>query len=168
LRCCVRAILPHPAARSGRCYGAVLGEADEFSAVRGRPTATLASFAALALRGSRVPDVATVRRLWLYSTLYPAGSSGSDFAPCANRFGPKPIGSRMPTDELVTALGEAVAASWGKLPAAVQQTLFEAAIGSAGEGSREKLAIYLHDRHPRTPPGDKPRREGAEPDSLGG
>jgi len=45
----------------------------------------------------------------------------------------------MPTDQLLTALGEAVAASWGKLPAKVQQTLFEAAIGSAGEGSREKL-----------------------------
>ena len=66
----------------------------------------------------------------------------------------------MPTDELLTALGEAVAASWGNLPAEVQQALFEAAKGSAGEGSREKLAIYLHERHPRTPPSDKPGREG--------
>jgi hypothetical protein len=33
----------------------------------------------------------------------------------------------MPTDELITALGEAVAAVWGKLPAEVQQALFEAA-----------------------------------------
>ncbi len=54
----------------------------------------------------------------------------------------------MPTNELITALGQAVAAVWGKLPAEVQQALFEAAIGSAGEGSREKLAIYLHDRIP--------------------
>jgi hypothetical protein len=74
----------------------------------------------------------------------------------------------MPTDELLTALGEAVAAVWGKLPAEVQQALFEAAKGSAGEGSREKLAIYLHDRHPRSPPSDKPGREVPEPDSLGG
>jgi hypothetical protein len=74
----------------------------------------------------------------------------------------------MPTDELLTALGEAVAASWDKLPVKVQQTLFEAAIGSAGEGSREKLEIYLHDRHPRSPPRDKLGREVPEPDSLGG
>jgi len=74
----------------------------------------------------------------------------------------------MPTDELITALGEAVAVVWGSLPTEVQQALFEAAIGSAGEGSREKLAIYLFDRHPRSPPGDKPGREVPEPDSLGG
>ena len=74
----------------------------------------------------------------------------------------------MPTHELVTALGEAVAAVRGKLPAEVQQALFEAAIGSAGEGSREKLAIYLHDRHPRTPLSGQPGREVPEPDSLGG
>ena len=74
----------------------------------------------------------------------------------------------MPTDKLKTALGEAVAAVWGKLPAEVQQALFEAAIGSAGEGSREKLAIYLRDRHPQPPLSDKPGREVPEPDSLGG
>jgi hypothetical protein len=74
----------------------------------------------------------------------------------------------MPTDKLLTALGEAVAASWGNLPGEVQRAIFEAAIGSAGEGSREKLAIYLHDRHPPTSPGDKPGREVPEPDSLGG
>jgi hypothetical protein len=49
----------------------------------------------------------------------------------------------MPTDKLITALGKAVAARWGELPVGAQQTLFEAAIESAGEGSREKLAIYL-------------------------
>ena len=74
----------------------------------------------------------------------------------------------MPTDKLKTALGEAVAAVWGQLPAEVQQALFEAAIDSAGEGSREELAIYLNDWHPRTPSGDKPGREVPEPDSLGG
>jgi hypothetical protein len=74
----------------------------------------------------------------------------------------------MPTDKLKTALGAGVAAVWGKLPAEVQQAVFEAAIGSAGEGSREELAIYLHDRHPRTRLSDKPGREIPEPDSLGG
>jgi hypothetical protein len=74
----------------------------------------------------------------------------------------------MPTDELLAALGEAVAATWGKLPAKVQQTLFEAASVSAGEGSREKLAIYLHDRHHWAPLGDDAGREVPEPDSLGG
>jgi hypothetical protein len=75
----------------------------------------------------------------------------------------------MPTNELITALGEAVAAVWGKLPAEVQQALFEAAIESAGEGSREALAVYLHGRHPRTvPTSSKPGREVPEPDSLGG
>jgi hypothetical protein len=71
----------------------------------------------------------------------------------------------MPTDKLITALGKAVAARWGELPVGAQQTLFEAAIESAGEGSREKLAIYLHGRHPRTLPSDKPGREIPEPDS---
>jgi hypothetical protein len=74
----------------------------------------------------------------------------------------------MPTDKLKTALCEAVTAVWGKLPTEVQQAIFEAAIESAGEGSREKLAIYLHVRNPRTPLGDKPGREVPEPDSLGG
>ena len=74
----------------------------------------------------------------------------------------------MPTDDLTTALGEAVVAVWGKLPAEVQQAVFEAAIESAGEGHREKLAIYLHDRNPRTSPSGKPGREVPEPDSLGG
>jgi hypothetical protein len=41
----------------------------------------------------------------------------------------QPTGNRMATHELITALGEAPAASWGKLPAEVQQALFEAAIG---------------------------------------
>ena len=74
----------------------------------------------------------------------------------------------MPTNELMTALGQAVAAVWGKLPAEVQQALFEAAIGSAGEGSREKLAIYLHGRQAGIVPSDKLGREVPEPDSLGG
>jgi hypothetical protein len=74
----------------------------------------------------------------------------------------------MPTNELITSLGEAVAASWAELPPEVQRALFEAAVESAGEGSRDTLAIYLHGRHPRTVPGNKSGREVPEPDSLGG
>jgi hypothetical protein len=73
----------------------------------------------------------------------------------------------MPTDKVKTAPGEAVAAVWGKLPAELQQALFEAAIRSAGEGSREKLAIYLHGQAGIVP-SDKRGREVPEPDSLGG
>src|SRR6202042_2750941 len=72
---------------------------------------------------------------------------------------PKPTDNRMPTDKLITALGKAVAARWGELPVEVQQALFEAAIGSAGEGSREKLAVYLHGRHVRKVPSDTLGRE---------
>jgi hypothetical protein len=51
----------------------------------------------------------------------------------------------MPTDKL-KQLGEAVAAVWGKLPAEVQQAPDGNRISR--RGSREKLAIYLHDRCP--------------------
>jgi hypothetical protein len=68
----------------------------------------------------------------------------------------------------MTALGQAVAAVWAELPTEVQHDLFETAVRSAGEGAREQLAIFLHDRHPRTSDSDKPVREVPEPDSLGG
>jgi hypothetical protein len=74
----------------------------------------------------------------------------------------------MMSDELMAALGRAVAAVWGDLPADVQHDLFEAAVRSAGEGARNKLAIFLHLQHPRTLDGDQPARQVAEPDSLGG
>jgi hypothetical protein len=60
-----------------------------------------------------------------------------------------------------------VATVCGKLPAEVQEALFEAAIKSAGEGSRVKLAIYLHGRQAGIVPSDKLGREVPEPDSLG-
>ena len=72
----------------------------------------------------------------------------------------------MTSDELVTALGRAVAAVWGELPTEVQHNMFEAAVRAAGRGAREELALFLHQRHPRTF-GQKPR-EVPEPDSLGG
>jgi hypothetical protein len=73
----------------------------------------------------------------------------------------------MPSDELIKALGHAVAAVWGELPAGAQQDLFEAAVRSAGESRREQLAAFLHRQHPRTLGGDK-TRQVPEPDSLGG
>jgi hypothetical protein len=51
------------------------------------------------------------------------------------------------------ALGAAVIKAWGSLPADVQQLLFEGAVSAAGPEAtacRERLAIFLHDRHPRT------------------
>lgn len=56
----------------------------------------------------------------------------------------------MASDEIMTALGRAVAASWGDLPPEIQQKLFEAAVSAAGENAREELATYLHQQHPRT------------------
>ena len=74
----------------------------------------------------------------------------------------------MTSNELKAALGQAVAAVWGELPAEVQRDLFEAAVRSAGEGAREKLAIFLHQQHSRTLDGQQPVRGVPEPDSLGG
>jgi hypothetical protein len=74
----------------------------------------------------------------------------------------------MTTDQLTKALGRAVTAVWGELPADVQHDLFEAAVRSAGAGAREKLAVFLHRQHPRTSGGEGPLREVPEPDSLGG
>ncbi|CAN5918892.1 hypothetical protein BH11PSE3_BH11PSE3_40370 [soil metagenome] len=67
-----------------------------------------------------------------------------------------------------TALGTAVSAIWGQLPAQVQHDLFEAAVRAAGEATREELAVFLHQRHPRTVDGWKKLRDVPEPDSLGG
>jgi hypothetical protein len=74
----------------------------------------------------------------------------------------------MAHDEIMTALGRAVAARWGDLPTSVQRDLFEAAIRLAGAGSRETLAAYLHHQHPRTIAGEHVATQMPEPDSLGG
>lgn len=74
----------------------------------------------------------------------------------------------MASDELLTALGRAVAAVWGELPVQRQHDLFEAAVRSAGEHSREALAIFLHRQHPRTLDSERSGRQVPEPDSLGG
>jgi len=53
------------------------------------------------------------------------------------------------------ALGQAVIKSWGELPQEIQQRLFEDAVVAGhhterDEALREQLAVFLHDRHPRT------------------
>lgn len=53
------------------------------------------------------------------------------------------------------ALGQAVIGAWGELPQDVQQLLFEHAVVAGhhterDESLREQLAVFLHDRHPRT------------------
>ena len=74
----------------------------------------------------------------------------------------------MASEQLMAALGHGTAAVWGRLPTDVQQELFEAAVKSAGEHSRESLAIFLHKQHPRTADRAKLVRDMPEPDSLGG
>jgi len=73
----------------------------------------------------------------------------------------------MNSEELTTALGRAVTAVWGDLPASVQHELFESAVRLAGADTRESLAAFLHHIHPRTSDGEK-ARVVPEPDSLGG
>ena len=71
-------------------------------------------------------------------------------------------------EQLTRALGVAVVRIWSNLPHDVQHRLFEEAITSNGEAIRPQLAVFLHDKHPRTSdPLGKPR-EMIEPDSLGG
>jgi hypothetical protein len=53
--------------------------------------------------------------------------------------------------ELTTMLREAVKRAWGSLPRDVQELLFEEALEGDAEGEvREKLALLLHELHPRT------------------
>ena len=74
----------------------------------------------------------------------------------------------MDHDQILTALGRAVAARWGDLPTSVQRDLFEAATRAAAVGARETLAAYLHQQHPLTIDGEHVARQTPEPDSLGG
>jgi hypothetical protein len=74
------------------------------------------------------------------------------------------------TDEgttLLLALGKSVTAIWSNLPQDVQQELFEHAVSAEDDATRERLAVFLHERHCRTTDGIKARAI-LEPDSLGG
>ena len=71
------------------------------------------------------------------------------------------------SEQLSRALGEAVVRSWDRLPHEVQRFLFEETANSHGGRMRSKLAVFLHDTHPRTCAAIKARAI-LEPDSLGG
>ena len=71
-------------------------------------------------------------------------------------------------EQYISALGEAVVRVWSRLPQDVQHHLFEQAVTSRGEPIRSPLAIFLHDRHPRTSDPLGNPRDMKEPDSLGG
>lgn len=71
------------------------------------------------------------------------------------------------SDQLARALGDAVVRMWGRLPADLQNRLFEEAVSSQDETIRPRLAVYLHDKHPRTCAAVRARAM-PEPDSLGG
>jgi hypothetical protein len=68
--------------------------------------------------------------------------------------------------KLSQALGEAVVRLWGLLPPDVQHHLFEEATSHEAE-TRSRLAVFLHERHPRTCASLKADAM-IEPDSLGG
>jgi len=77
-------------------------------------------------------------------------------------------GPGVAVDQLTRALGEAVIRIWSNLPQEVQDHLFKGAVASRGESIRSQLAVFLHEKHPRTfdPLGNP--RDVKEPDSLGG
>jgi hypothetical protein len=53
--------------------------------------------------------------------------------------------------DLREALAAGVIACWGSLTSDSQQQIFEASLETSSDPSlREALAIFLHDRHPRT------------------
>jgi hypothetical protein len=69
------------------------------------------------------------------------------------------------SEQMSRALGEAVVKMWGRLPHTLQSRLFEEA--AHDDDLRPRLAIFLHDKHPRTAAARKARAM-IEPDSLGG
>jgi hypothetical protein len=70
-------------------------------------------------------------------------------------------------EQLFLALGRAASKLWSGLTQEAQQQLFEEAVAVGGEGLREPLAVFLHERHPRTT--DTLKQDAIqEPDSLGG
>ena len=70
------------------------------------------------------------------------------------------------SQQLSQALGEAVVRIWGLLPPDVQHHLFEEAASHATK-TRSQLAVFLHEKHPRTCASIKASAM-IEPDSLGG
>ncbi len=54
-----------------------------------------------------------------------------------------------PIKEAETLLGQAALRVWGNLPRDGQEMLFESAVGD-DDHMRKLLAVFLHDRHPKT------------------
>jgi hypothetical protein len=71
------------------------------------------------------------------------------------------------SEQFSRALGEAVVRIWGHLPNTLQSRLFEEAVTPHDVEMRPQLALFLHDKHPRTAAARKARAI-LEPDSLGG
>jgi hypothetical protein len=59
------------------------------------------------------------------------------------------------TVQFTQAVGHSVLRLWADLPRDIQERLFEDAAGT-DEALRHQLALYLHDRHPRTAHPPKP------------
>jgi hypothetical protein len=70
-------------------------------------------------------------------------------------------------EQFSRVLGEAVVRIWGHLPNTLQSRLFEEAVTSHDLELRPQLAVFLHEKHPRTAAARKARAI-LEPDSLGG
>jgi hypothetical protein len=71
------------------------------------------------------------------------------------------------SERLCRALGEAVVRMWGRLPQDLQERLFRDAARSEATVIRPQLAMFLHDKHPRTCAA-RQARAMLEPDCLGG
>jgi RecJ-like exonuclease len=77
------------------------------------------------------------------------------------------VNPHLNAERFCRALGDAVVKIWSQLPPGIQHDLFEVAIAGQGNEVRSQLAMYLHDKHPRTCASIKARAM-IEPDSLGG
>jgi len=54
-------------------------------------------------------------------------------------------------DTMAGVLGAAVIDAWAELPREIQEMLFERAVANGhGDALRHDLALFLHERHPRT------------------
>jgi hypothetical protein len=76
--------------------------------------------------------------------------------------------SRETSEQMMSrALGDAVVRMWGRLPNTLQSRLFAEAVTPHHVNMRPQLAVFLHEKHPRTAAARKARAM-LEPDSLGG
>jgi hypothetical protein len=75
--------------------------------------------------------------------------------------------TREASEQLSRALGDAVIRMWGDLSPELQNRLFKEATTAHDGRLRPRLAVLLHDKHPRTSSARKARAI-LEPDSLGG